>query len=91
MAFVRFLNILIKDKQIGPRVVPIVPDESRTFGMEGIVPTAWYLFTHWAIISAGRFRTIMHYHEAKKAKFYKRVLMKRGRCARGLLQAHLIA
>jgi len=36
MAFVRILNILIKDKQIGPRVVPIVPDESRTFGMEGL-------------------------------------------------------
>jgi pyruvate dehydrogenase E1 component len=36
MAFVRLLNILIKDKQIGRRVVPIVPDESRTFGMEGL-------------------------------------------------------
>jgi pyruvate dehydrogenase E1 component len=36
MAFVRLLNILVKDKQIGRRVVPIVPDESRTFGMEGM-------------------------------------------------------
>ncbi|NJA05941.1 pyruvate dehydrogenase (acetyl-transferring), homodimeric type [Methylococcaceae bacterium WWC4] len=36
MAFVRILNILVKDKQIGKRVVPIVPDESRTFGMEGM-------------------------------------------------------
>ncbi|MBK8337115.1 MAG: pyruvate dehydrogenase (acetyl-transferring), homodimeric type [Sterolibacteriaceae bacterium] len=36
MAFVRILNILLKDKQIGKRVVPIVPDESRTFGMEGL-------------------------------------------------------
>ncbi len=36
MAFVRILNILVKDKKIGPRVVPIVPDESRTFGMEGM-------------------------------------------------------
>ncbi|MFA5983422.1 MAG: pyruvate dehydrogenase (acetyl-transferring), homodimeric type [Methylococcaceae bacterium] len=36
MAFVRLLNILIKDKNIGKRVVPIVPDESRTFGMEGM-------------------------------------------------------
>ena len=36
MAFVRILNTLIKDKQIGKRVVPIVPDESRTFGMEGL-------------------------------------------------------
>jgi len=36
MAFVRFLNIILKDKTLGKRVVPIVPDESRTFGMEGL-------------------------------------------------------
>lgn len=36
MAFVRLLNILTKDKNIGKRIVPIVPDESRTFGMEGM-------------------------------------------------------
>ncbi|MEW6314497.1 MAG: pyruvate dehydrogenase (acetyl-transferring), homodimeric type [Pseudomonadota bacterium] len=36
MAFVRLLGILVKDQTIGKRVVPIVPDESRTFGMEGM-------------------------------------------------------
>tara|TARA_Y100000385_G_scaffold12227_1_gene12548 strand:+ start:1134 stop:3848 length:2715 start_codon:yes stop_codon:yes gene_type:complete len=36
MAFVRVLSALIKDKEIGKRVVPIVPDEARTFGMEGM-------------------------------------------------------
>ena len=36
MAFVRILNTLLRDKQIGKHVVPIVPDESRTFGMEGM-------------------------------------------------------
>ena len=36
MAFVRLLSILVKDKNIGQRVVPIVPDEARTFGMEGM-------------------------------------------------------
>jgi pyruvate dehydrogenase E1 component len=36
MAFVRVLSTLLRDKQIGPRIVPIVPDESRTFGMEGM-------------------------------------------------------
>ena len=36
MAFVRMLGILVKDKNIGKLVVPIVPDESRTFGMEGL-------------------------------------------------------
>ena len=36
MAFVRVLNVLLKDKIIGKRVIPIVVDESRTFGMEGL-------------------------------------------------------
>ena len=36
MAFVRMLNTIVRDKTIGKRVVPIVPDESRTFGMEGM-------------------------------------------------------
>ena len=36
MAFVRILNTLLRDKAIGKRIVPIVPDESRTFGMEGM-------------------------------------------------------
>ena len=36
MAFVRILGILVKDKHIGKRIVPIVADESRTFGMEGM-------------------------------------------------------
>jgi pyruvate dehydrogenase E1 component len=36
MAFVRMLASLVRDKDIGSRVVPIVPDEARTFGMEGM-------------------------------------------------------
>ncbi|MFO7275967.1 MAG: pyruvate dehydrogenase (acetyl-transferring), homodimeric type [Pseudomonadota bacterium] len=36
MAFVRILQILLKDKNIGRHIVPIIPDEARTFGMEGL-------------------------------------------------------
>jgi pyruvate dehydrogenase E1 component len=36
MAFVQALNIVLRDKTVGPRVVPIVADEARTFGMEGL-------------------------------------------------------
>ena len=36
MSFVRTLSTLVKDKKVGDRVVPIVPDEARTFGMEGM-------------------------------------------------------
>ena len=36
MSFVQCLNIVLRDKQVGPRCVPIVADEARTFGMEGL-------------------------------------------------------
>ncbi|KAA0694897.1 pyruvate dehydrogenase (acetyl-transferring), homodimeric type [Halopseudomonas laoshanensis] len=36
MAFVRIISQLVKDKELGSRIVPIVPDEARTFGMEGM-------------------------------------------------------
>lgn len=36
MAFVRVLTAMLKDKKVGQRVVPIIPDEARTFGMEGL-------------------------------------------------------
>ncbi|MFZ5964316.1 pyruvate dehydrogenase (acetyl-transferring), homodimeric type [Thalassococcus sp. BH17M4-6] len=40
MAFVRILTTLLRDKKVGKNVVPIVPDESRTFGMEGLFRSA---------------------------------------------------
>ncbi|MEV4902305.1 pyruvate dehydrogenase (acetyl-transferring), homodimeric type [Citricoccus sp. NPDC055426] len=40
MAFVRLLKDLMRDKNIGNRIVPIIPDEARTFGMDSFFPTA---------------------------------------------------
>jgi pyruvate dehydrogenase E1 component len=40
MAFVRLLKDLMRDKAFGPRVVPVIPDEARTFGMDSFFPTA---------------------------------------------------
>ena len=39
MAFVRLLRDLVKDPEIGGRIVPIIPDEARTFGMDSMFPT----------------------------------------------------
>ena len=62
MAFVRMLGILVKDKNIGRLVVPIVPDESRTFGMEG-------LFRQFSIFSqVGQLYTPQ---DADQLMFYK--------------------
>src|SRR5690606_26390011 len=46
MAFVRLLKDLMKDKNIGKRWVPIIPDEARTFGMDSLFPTAKIFSPH---------------------------------------------
>ncbi len=65
MAFVRILSVLLKNKDISSRIVPIIPDECRTFGMEG-------LFRQIGIYSpVGQLYTpvdreqVMYYREAK--------------------------
>ena len=62
MAFVRMLSSLVKDKEIGERVVPIVPDEARTFGMEG-------MFRQLGIYSSVGQRYTPH--DAGQIMFYK--------------------
>ncbi|MEO8887931.1 MAG: pyruvate dehydrogenase (acetyl-transferring), homodimeric type [Jatrophihabitantaceae bacterium] len=46
MAIVRLFKDLIKDKEIGSRFVPIIPDEARTFGLDAIFPTAKIYSVH---------------------------------------------
>ena len=46
MAFVRMFKDLLKDKDIGHRFVPIIPDEARTFGMDSLFPTAMIYSPH---------------------------------------------
>ncbi len=62
MAFVRLLSTLAKDKNIGQRVVPIVPDEARTFGMEG-------MFRQLGIYSSAGQQYTPHDHD--QIMFYK--------------------
>ncbi|MEM8594804.1 MAG: pyruvate dehydrogenase (acetyl-transferring), homodimeric type, partial [Pseudomonadota bacterium] len=62
MAFVRMLSALSKDADIGQRIVPIVPDEARTFGMEG-------MFRQLGIYSSQGQRYTPH--DAEKIMYYK--------------------
>jgi pyruvate dehydrogenase E1 component len=62
MAFVRILNMLLRDKTIGKRIVPIVPDESRTFGMEG-------MFRQFGIYS--QVGQLYQPEDAKQLMFYR--------------------
>jgi pyruvate dehydrogenase E1 component len=62
MGLNRVLNVLVKDKQIGNRIVPIVPDEARTFGMEG-------MFRQLGIYTSAGQRYVPH--DSDQIMFYK--------------------
>lgn len=68
MAFVRALNLLLKDKELAPRIVPIVPDESRTFGMEGMFRTLGIYSPVGQLYDPEDAGQIMYYREDKKGQ-----------------------
>ncbi len=68
MAFVRFLNLLLKDKTIKDRVVPIVPDECRTFGMEGLFRQIGIYSPQGQLYSPVDASQVMYYHEDCKGQ-----------------------
>lgn len=68
MAFVRVLNSLIKDKSIGQRIVPIVPDEARTFGMEGMFRQVGIYSSVGQLYEPVDSDQVMYYREDKKGQ-----------------------
>jgi pyruvate dehydrogenase E1 component len=68
MAFVRLLKDLMKDKEIGHRFVPIVPDEARTFGMDSLFPTAKIYSPFGQQYDPVDRELLLSYREAKKGQ-----------------------
>ncbi|KMQ76163.1 pyruvate dehydrogenase (acetyl-transferring), homodimeric type [Marinobacter subterrani] len=68
MAFMRLLTALTKDKRIGKRVVPIVPDEARTFGMEGMFRQLGIYSSEGQKYVPEDREQIMYYKEDKKGQ-----------------------
>jgi len=68
MAFVRILATLLRDKTIGPRIVPIVPDESRTFGMEGMFRQLGIYSEKGQLYQPEDAEQLMFYREDKKGQ-----------------------
>ena len=64
MAFVRILTKLLKDKQIGKLIVPIIPDEARTFGMESLFRQIGIYSHTGQLYEPVDANTLMYYHEA---------------------------
>jgi pyruvate dehydrogenase E1 component len=68
MAFVRILTALVKDKAMGDRVVPIVPDEARTFGMEGLFRQVGIYSSVGQKYEPVDFGQMMYYKEEKEGR-----------------------
>jgi pyruvate dehydrogenase E1 component len=68
MAFVRMLTALTRDKQIGDRIVPIVPDEARTFGMEGLFRQLGIYAAQGQLYEPVDHDKVMYYREDKKGQ-----------------------
>ncbi len=68
MAFVRMLTALTRDKQIGNRIVPIVPDEARTFGMEGMFRQVGIYASKGQLYEPEDAGELMYYREDKKGQ-----------------------
>jgi pyruvate dehydrogenase E1 component len=68
MAFVRLLKDLMKDREIGWRFVPVIPDEARTFGMDSLFPTAKIYDPHGQTYEAVDRSLLLSYKESAKGQ-----------------------
>ncbi|MEV5717324.1 pyruvate dehydrogenase (acetyl-transferring), homodimeric type [Amycolatopsis mediterranei] len=68
MAFVRLVRELAKDSEIGKRVVPIIPDEARTFGLDSMFPTAKIYNPHGQTYTSVDASLMLAYKESEKGQ-----------------------
>jgi pyruvate dehydrogenase E1 component len=78
MAFVRMLTNLCKDKEIGQRIVPIVPDEARTFGMEGMFRQIGIYSAEGQLYDPVDSHQVMYYREDKKGQMLEEGITEAG-------------
>ncbi|WP_295624578.1 pyruvate dehydrogenase (acetyl-transferring), homodimeric type [uncultured Nitrosomonas sp.] len=86
MAYVRILNILVKDKKIGKHVVPIVADESRTFGMEGMFRQLGIWSSVGQLYTPQDADQLMYYKEDKHGQ-----ILQEGICEAGAMSSWIAA
>lgn len=86
MAYVRILNILVKDKQIGKHIVPIVADESRTFGMEGMFRQLGIWSSVGQLYTPQDADQLMYYKEDKHGQ-----ILQEGICEAGAMSSWIAA
>jgi pyruvate dehydrogenase E1 component len=78
MAFVRLLRKLMRDKKFGGRVVPIIPDEARTFGMESLFPDFRIYSARGQLYEPVDAKHLLAYREAKEGQILEEGITEAG-------------
>jgi pyruvate dehydrogenase E1 component len=78
MAFVRLLRKLLRDKKVGKRVVPIIPDEARTFGMESLFPEFKIYAAHGQLYEPVDAEHLLAYREAQDGQILEEGISEAG-------------
>src|SRR3979490_2575527 len=81
MAFVGMLRKMLKDPEIGKLVVPIVPDEARTFGMESLLRTVGISSSRGQRYDPVDVNTLLYYKEAKDGQILEEGITEAGSMA----------
>ena len=78
MAYVRLLTLLTKDKSIGKNIVPIIPDEARTFGMDPLFRQLGIYAYSGQLYDPVDSNQFLYYKETKEGQILEEELMKLG-------------
>jgi pyruvate dehydrogenase E1 component len=78
MSFVRLLSILLRNKEIGRQVVPIIPDEARTFGMDALFREIGIYSPKGQLYEPVDRASLLYYHEAKDGQILEEGITEAG-------------
>ncbi len=78
MAFVRMLSTLLRSKSIGRRIVPIIPDEARTFGMDALFQEIGIYAPKGQLYEPADSKSLLYYHETKDGQILEEGITEAG-------------
>jgi len=81
MAFVRLLSLLLRHKGIGPRIVPIIPDEARTFGMDALFREIGIYSPKGQLYEPVDVKSLLYYHESQNGQILEEGITEAGAMA----------
>jgi pyruvate dehydrogenase E1 component len=78
MAFVRLVSMLLRDKAIGRRIVPIIPDEARTFGLDALFREIGIYSSKGQLYEPVDIKSLLYYHEAEDGQILEEGITEAG-------------